>query len=108
MPLRRDSRRLVMGRTIGLWLRVAGLLLLNVQIGFSQSPQRIPAPLFPPSQSMSLGQPELHQSIDVYDTDTTFEDRNGPLLIGNPLLDNGGLGRLGWFGTVEIDMLDAR
>jgi hypothetical protein len=35
-----------------------------------------------------------------------YEDRNGPLLVGDPLLDgSGGTANLGWIGSFELDVL---
>src|ERR1700722_13220891 len=90
----RFSRRMVMIRTMRRFLLTLALLILGVQASRGQAPA---TPLA--SQIMPGWYPQGHGLSEC------LEDRNGNLLVGDPLIDGPNSDRLGWFATVEIDLL---
>jgi hypothetical protein len=88
-----------MRRTIrGFSLALAGVaLLLAAQAGLAQAPASGQFGGYPMPDWMVI----RHNSSAA----DSLEDRNGPLLIGDPLLDGPQPGRLGWFGSLDVDLL---
>jgi hypothetical protein len=89
------SRRPIMFRTMRVGLLFASFLVAGSRVAFAQpTPTAEPTPAVP--RIYSTGIPDF----------TSLEDRNGPVLIGNALLD-GPRNNIGWFATAEAGLLNA-
>lgn len=90
-----------MGRHRGGTFVAALLALVAVQSGRAQEDLPPPQPV-PPAAS---GVPQPACPLPGPPACAPFEDHNGPLLIGDPLLDRPDLPPPGWFSAVELDLL---
>lgn len=84
------------------WLAL-GLAFLGADAARGQTlPPAAPAPTIVPMPSRPMfTYPELSPPVRM--PPSTMDDRNGSILIGDPLLD--GTGTLGWFATAEINLV---
>lgn len=87
-----------MVRIFGIGWLALGLAFLGADAARGQTPM---PPTVPPPGRMLYAYPELGSPVPL--PPAAMDDRNGGILIGNPLLD--GSGPLGWFGTAEIDLV---
>jgi hypothetical protein len=88
-----------MRRAKGKWLLALGIVLTWMPSCFAQTPG-------PVAGLLGLFPARAWTGHDGADSANSLEDRNGDLLVGNPLLDGVNAARLGWFTTVvDADIL---
>jgi hypothetical protein len=83
-------------------LTVATLVALSAGKGYAQAPAKAPAAI-PEAQVPADGPPGPPAWAMPAPEQIPYQDRNGPLLKGNPLLDGPCGAPPGWFAAVEVD-----